>query len=161
MPCIAPANANAMQVKQTATIKPFLIGVLGFGSIELTASSTASMRGSAAVPYNIAIVLDATASMASNDPKCSNRTKEDCSMRGVQTLLSELYPCTATYTTCPTDGTNSVDRVSLFTYPNITVGTQQNEYCGASGNPKFLYIHSRSRERAPMHRRAAQRLLIR
>jgi Flp pilus assembly protein TadG len=135
MPCIDPAHANAMQVKQTATIKPFLIGVLGFGSIQLTASSTASTRGSAAVPYNIAIVLDATASMASTDSKCSNRTKEDCAMRGVQTFLSELYPCTATYTTCPTDGTNSVDRVSLFTYPNITVGTQQNEYCGATGNP--------------------------
>src|SRR5947209_16775504 len=62
-------------------------------------------------------------------------TKEQCAMRGVQTLLAELYPCTATYSTCPTDGTNSVDRVSLFTYPNITIDTQKNEYCGASGNP--------------------------
>jgi hypothetical protein len=92
------------------------------------------MRGSAAVPYNIAIVLDATASMASSDPNCGGLTREQCAMRGVQTLLAELYPCSATYSTCPTDGTNSVDRVSLFTYPNITVGTQQYEYLLA-GNP--------------------------
>ena len=51
-------------------------------------------------------------------------------MNGVQTLLAELYPCTQTYATCPTDGSNSVDRVSLFTYPNITVGTAKSEYCG-------------------------------
>jgi Flp pilus assembly protein TadG len=137
MSCVAPLYANAMQVKQTAAMRPFFMGVLGISTLNITASATASMQGSAAVPYNIAIVLDATASMASTDSKCSNLTKLECAKRGVQTLLGKLYPCTSSYATCPTDGSNSVDRVSLFTYPNITIGTQNREYCGATGTPNI------------------------
>ncbi|HEY3628852.1 MAG TPA: pilus assembly protein TadG-related protein [Terracidiphilus sp.] len=137
MSCVAPMNANAMQVQQTAAIRPFFMGVVGISTLNITASATASMQGSAAVPYNVAIVLDATASMASTDSKCSNLTRLECAKRGVQTLLGKLYACTSSYATCPTDGTNSVDRVSLFTYPNITVGTQNKEYCAASGAPNI------------------------
>jgi Flp pilus assembly protein TadG len=130
MACVAPANGNAMQVKQTAAIPTFFMGLFGIPTFNVTASSTASMRGSAAVPYNVAIVLDSTASMANNDPNCGNISRVQCAMNGVQTLMAELYPCTQTYATCPTDGSNSVDRISLFTYPNITVGTAKSEYCG-------------------------------
>ncbi len=130
MGCVAPGNGNAMQVKQTAAIPTFFMGLFGIPTFNVTASATAAMRGSASVPYNVAIVLDSTASMASNDPNCGNISRVQCAMDGVQTLLAELYPCTQTYATCPTDGSNSVDRVSLFTYPNITVGTAKSEYCG-------------------------------
>ncbi len=130
MACVAPASGNAMQVKQTAAIPTFFLGLFGIRTFNVTASSTASMRGSAAVPYNVAIVLDSTASMASNDPNCTNLSRVQCAMNGVQTLMAELYPCSETYATCPSDGSNSVDRISLFTYPNITVGTAKSEYCG-------------------------------
>jgi Flp pilus assembly protein TadG len=130
MGCVAPANGNVMQVKQTAAIPTFFLGLFGIGTFNVTASATASMRGSAAVPYNVAIVLDSTNSMSNNDSRCGNISRVQCAMEGVQTLLAELYPCTQTYATCPTDGSNSVDRVSLFTYPNITVGTAKSEYCG-------------------------------
>lgn len=130
MGCVAPANGNAMQVKQTAAIPMFFLGLFGIPTFNVTASSTAAMRGSASVPYNVAVVIDSTASMASNDSNCGNVSRVQCAMEGVQTLLAELYPCTQTYATCPTDGSNSVDRVSLFTYPNITVGSATAEYCG-------------------------------
>jgi Flp pilus assembly protein TadG len=130
MGCVAPGNGNAMQVKETAAIPMFFLGLFGIPTFHVTASATAAMRGSAAVPYNVAVVLDSTASMASNDANCGNVSRVQCAMDGVQTLLAELYPCSQTYATCPTDGSNSVDRVSLFTYPNITVGTAKAEYCG-------------------------------
>ena len=130
MGCVAPANGNAMQVRQTAALPMYFLGLFGIPTFNITASSTAAMRGSASVPYNVAIVLDSTASMGSNDSNCSNVSRVQCAMDGVETLLAELYPCTQTYATCPTDGSNSVDRVSLFTYPNITVGSASSEYCG-------------------------------
>ena len=64
MGCVAPANGNVMQVKQTAAIPMFFLGLFGIPTFNVTASATASMRGSAAVPYNVAIVLDSTNSMA-------------------------------------------------------------------------------------------------
>src|ERR1700758_3261095 len=85
MGCVAPANGNAMQVKQTAAIPMFFLGLFGIPTFNVPASSTAAMRGSAAVPYNVAVVLDSTASMASNDSNCTNLSRVQCAMEGVQT----------------------------------------------------------------------------
>jgi len=135
MGCVAPANGNVMQVKQTAGIPMFFMGLFGIRTFNITATATASARGSASVPYNVAIIVDSTNSMHNPDSNCGSLSRVQCAMEGVQTLLAELYPCTQTYVTCPTDGTNSVDRVSLFTYPNIKVGSEVKEYCVLAGTP--------------------------
>ena len=68
-PCSGPGGNNALQVVQTVTIPTMFIRVLDvFGikaanSINLTAVSTASMKGSAPAQYNVAMVVDTTNSM--------------------------------------------------------------------------------------------------
>jgi len=134
--CVAPANANSVQVKQTVSVPTYFLPILYIPSITLTAESTAAMRGAAMTPYNVAIVLDSTQSMTTTDSNCSNLSRFDCALGGVQTLLGELYPCTAIVTTCTvTSGVsaNPIDQVAIFTFPNITNGTIADEYgCNSS-----------------------------
>ena len=67
--CVAPANANAIQVQQQMTV-PILFGGLfgGKATTTLTATATASARGTGATvaPYNVAIIADSTGSMSSD-----------------------------------------------------------------------------------------------
>jgi Flp pilus assembly protein TadG len=125
MVCVAPANANAIQVQQQAVVNLIFAPIFGKKTLTLTATSTASMRGASTTPYNVAIILDATLSQNSSDDNCG-ATEMVCELNGVQTLLAELFPCIAQSSTCSiTNGVsaNSVDRVSLFTFPNVSVGT--------------------------------------
>jgi uncharacterized membrane protein len=88
VPCIAPANANAIVVKQTGTVHMTFGAVVGFKTMTLTATSTAALSGGVTPPYNVAIVLDTTASMQDkdNDPSC-NASRISCALNGVQILL--------------------------------------------------------------------------
>jgi Flp pilus assembly protein TadG len=140
--CVAPASANAIQVKQTASVPTYFIRALAvFGinsakTVTITATSTAAMRGAVTSPYNVAIVLDTTASMTTSDSDCGGISRIDCALGGVQTLLGELDPCASSYATCSVSNgvaTNSVDRVSVFTFPNMTLGTAPDEY-GCNSN---------------------------
>ncbi|MGD0733205.1 MAG: pilus assembly protein TadG-related protein, partial [Terracidiphilus sp.] len=135
--CVAPANANSVQVKQTVTVPTYFLPIVYIPSITLTAESTAAMRGAVMTPYNVAIVLDSTQSMNSTDSDCGGKSRFDCALGGVQTLLNELYPCWAGSTTCTVSksgvATNPVDQVAIFTFPNITNGTIADEYgCNSS-----------------------------
>jgi len=123
VPCVAAGGgSNAITVAQTVTLPTIFGGIIGIPRLTLSAASSALMAGAAAQKYNIAIVLDTTASMAQSDPGgCtgsgkSSPTKIQCALLGVQTLLKGLQPCTATSsgTTC-----TSFDGVSIFTYPEI------------------------------------------
>jgi Flp pilus assembly protein TadG len=141
--CIAPANANAIQVKQQMTMPTFFARVFGKNSLTLTATATAGMRGATTSPYNVAIVIDTTASMsdADNDSQCKT-TRLACAMSGIQVLLQDLSPCGASLATCGTVSSgnvpNSVDRISVFTFPNITTATASKEYDCTSSNPTVV-----------------------
>ena len=103
IPCTS-TSPNAVSVKQTATVKTFFAGILGMNAMTINAVSTAA-HGAKAKPYNVAIVLDTTPSMDYQDNSCG-KTQLQCATDGVQQLLMGLSP--------------SLDRVSLFTFPNIT-----------------------------------------
>jgi hypothetical protein len=142
LPCLAPASANAVTVSQTGKVNMTFGALVGFKALTLTATATASMRGAVAPPYNIAIVIDTTSSMNStvNDKTCNN-TRIYCAISGVQVLLKNMNPCIASSASnCGTpDSTgnvsNPVDKVSIFTYPNITVGTVSADTNCSTSNP--------------------------
>jgi len=136
--CVAPGNGNAMQVKQTADVPMYFAQLFGVRKVTVTSTATAAMRGASSSPYNVAIIVDSTASMATQDTDCGN-TRLGCALAGVRVLLQDLDPCGASLATCGTitsgNVANSVDRVSLFTFPNVTVGTASSEYDCSSSNP--------------------------
>jgi hypothetical protein len=127
-PCSAgPAGNNVIQVVQQATIPTYFIrmltmlGLNSAQSLTLTAESTATMMNGKNQQINLAVVLDSTASMGGGDTSCGKGgTKMQCALSGVQTLLGELAPCTASSIggTCV-----PYDQVSLFTYPNVEADT--------------------------------------
>jgi hypothetical protein len=97
------------------------------------------MRGAARAPYNVAIVVDSTPSMQSQDTDglgCAG-TKEYCALKGVQTLMGELSPCGASQSSCgsATNGNVAypVDEISLFTFPAVSTSTAPVDYCHQSG----------------------------
>ncbi|MEO8657973.1 MAG: pilus assembly protein TadG-related protein [Bryobacteraceae bacterium] len=138
--CIS--NANAIQVKQEVTVPMTFAKLVGTSSVKLTAMATAAMRGAAYAPYNVAIVVDSTASMNSSDggTNCAG-TKEACALAGVRSMLSALSPCGASLSSCgaATNGqvANSVDEVSLFTFPAVTSGTVARDYTCSSSAPSI------------------------
>lgn len=125
--CSSPANANAIQVRQQVLIPMYFASVLGFKNYTITTTATAAMRGSTPTPYNVAIILDTTLSMNSTDDNCGTGiTQMQCALNGVQALLATMNPCATNQKTCTiTNGVsaNSVDRVSLFAFPNVTSAT--------------------------------------
>ena len=107
LPCSSPDNtSNAIQVKETVQIQTFFAKIFGIKTVTLYAQAEAAER-SDAVPFNIAIVLDTTASMQSTDPNCTKPsnwpnpsaayTKEDCAKAGAATLLQKT-----SHRACPT-----------------------------------------------------------
>ncbi len=139
VPCSAyPAKMNVIQVMQTSTVPMYFIrtlslfGIKAANSITLRSYATATTGGKP-TQLNVAIVLDSTGSMASNDAACGKGvTKEECALGGVQTLLQGLLPCAPGSSTC-----SAYDSVSLFTFPNIaanTTGADNN----CTGSPSII-----------------------
>lgn len=134
--CYGPSSSNAIVVKQQVTVLTVFLRLLGAKSVTLTATATASMKGSTAGPYNIALIVNSTHSMTSDDSDsyCKN-TRLYCAMGGVQVLLNTLSPCLASESSCGTVTkgmvANSVDRVALYTFPPVTALTAVDDYnCG-------------------------------
>jgi hypothetical protein len=122
LPCSGSPGANAIQVQQTASVPMLFAGLIGFKTLNITATSTAAMRGSKPLPYNVAVILDTTPSMDYSDTNCgSGMTQLTCAEQGVQQLLLNLAP--------------SVDNVSLFTFPNVTTTTVAHNYDCSGTNP--------------------------
>ncbi len=122
--CIGNVPYNAVQVSESMTLPMYFAGILGHKTMEISTTSTASTRGGSPLPANIAVIVDSTLSMNAYDADCG-ATQMTCATNGISTLLQALNPCGLYQTTCAKNGviTNSFDRVSLFTFPNVTVGT--------------------------------------
>ncbi|MGH9342956.1 MAG: pilus assembly protein TadG-related protein [Terriglobia bacterium] len=149
IPCVAPANANAIQVKEQASVPLFFGGILGFASVTIGASATAAMRGATTGPYNVAIVIDTTQSMTDTDRDSDcDASRVKCAFAGMLTLLSDLSPCATSESTCgtPTSGnvSNSLDTVSLLVFPGFTNSSQgQYDYdCSNSPAPAIAEYSS-------------------
>lgn len=117
-PCIGAVPYNAIQVTQTSVLPMYFAGLFGHKTFTLTAVATAARTASK--PANVAVIVDTTLSMSQADSDCG-ATQIQCALNGVQVLLQHLSPCTQGQASCT--GSNSFDRVSLFTFPNVTEGT--------------------------------------
>ncbi len=127
--------ANAVQVTETATIRTFFMPILfGPKTITVTAVGMASLLGQAQ-PWNVAVILDATGSMGTDDSDCGGITEFQCALNGVETMLENVNPCAPGYTSCASS--NAYFHVSLFTFPGISTSTVDDEY-SCSGTPAFM-----------------------
>ena len=122
--CPSAINANAIQVAETVPLPMYFASLIGFKNVNITAVSTAAMRGSPRNPYNIAILIDTTGSMGTTDNVSSscNGTRISCSLEGVRTMLGNLSPCLSG-SSCgtATNGNYSspLDEVAIYTFPGM------------------------------------------
>jgi Flp pilus assembly protein TadG len=122
--CPSAINANAIQIAETVPLPMYFAGLMGFKNINITAVSTAAMRGSPRNPYNVAILIDTTGSMGEYDNVASscNGTRISCSLEGVRTMLGNLSPCLSG-SSCgtATNGNYSspLDEVAIYTFPGM------------------------------------------
>jgi len=141
--CYGPSGSNAIVVAQHVKMPLFFFPLFGGQSMVLSSTATAAMKGAGPGPYNVAIVVDSTASMNSTDSDSNcHSTRISCALAGVQILLQGLSPCQPTQSSCgmPTNGNvaNSVDRVSLLTFPPVTTATVANDYNCSSSSPTIV-----------------------
>ena len=136
--CYGPGSTNAITVKQQVSAPLYFLRLFGIPSVNLTAMSTASMKGANVSPFNIAIIVDTTHSMTGTDSDSNcNNTRLNCALAGLQVLLQNLSPCVVSEASCGaiTNGnvSNSVDRVSLMAFPPVTTATTVDDTnCGAT-----------------------------
>jgi Flp pilus assembly protein TadG len=141
--CYGPSNSNAVVVSQQVKVPLLFLRMFGGTSATLTATATASMKGATVEPYNVAVVVDSTQSMTNQDSDSNcNSSRISCALAGVRTLLGGLSPCLPSQANCGTvtGGTvaNSVDRVSLFTFPAVTTATVANDYNCSGNSPAIV-----------------------
>ena len=150
IPCSAsPAGANAIAVREQATVGTTFARVFGVNSWTVSVTATASGRGGFNSPYNVAIILDTTASMndTDSDSQCSS-SRISCALAGIQTLLGTLSPCAGGLASCgtatsetPTVGANvpnPVDEVGLMVFPGLTSTSQvPYDYTCPTTNPSI------------------------
>lgn len=156
--CTGPDSANAIQVKQQATVPLYFGQVLGIGAWQISATATAGARGGSTQPADVMLVIDTTASMNTADTSCSisGASREDCAMAGFRTLLSYtppnpsatpptpaygLWPCSASLSNCGAavsgNVANPLDRIGVMVFPGVTNAAQLPfEYdCSSSPTP--------------------------
>ena len=131
--CSGSSSANAIVVKQQATVPLYFAPIFGINSAQISATSTAGAGGGKPNALDVMIILDTTASMNTSDANCSisNATREDCALAGVRSLLSGFWP--------------SQDQVGLMVFPGLTNSTQvQYEYDCASSPSSAIAAYSAS-----------------
>jgi len=128
---------NSMAVRQTATIPLWFGGLVGMKQMNVSYTAKAAMAGGQNAPWNIAVIVDTTASMNDSDSgvQCTG-TQITCALLGVQALLNDLYPC-GLGQTCTTS-TNYVDSVSLFVFPAVTGTTASKDSTCPTSNPTIV-----------------------
>jgi len=144
-PCAASGtDFNVIEVVQTATIPTYFIkmlsvmGINSAKSLVLRTTSTATMASGAYDQVNVAMVVDTTASMATSDSNCgAGATRNTCSLQGVETMLKDLAPCTASTSKSGVTCT-AFDQVSLFTFPSMQANTASHDTTCPSTNPTIL-----------------------
>jgi Flp pilus assembly protein TadG len=158
--CTGPDSANAIEVKQQATVPLYFGEVLGLSAWQISTTSLAGVKGgsTATQTLDVMIVLDTTASMNNADTSCTiaGATAEDCALAGIRNLLSYnagppisgLWPCSPGLTSCGAvvsgNVANPVDRVGLVVFPPLTNAAQiPHEYqCASSPAPTMAYYNA-------------------
>jgi hypothetical protein len=133
--CSASGNIpNAVVVSLQAQVPTYFMSLIPFGPKTLLVGATATASpGGATQPWNLAIILDATHSMASTDPNCSSMTYEQCALNGIMQMLTQINPCADGVTNCNSASGQALIRVSLFSFPNVDTGSVNNDItCGGS-----------------------------
>lgn len=139
--CVTPpggsAGYNAITVTQTASVPLWFGGLVGMPNVNIAATSTAATRGGQNIPYNLAIIMDTTASMQDSvkgEAGCSG-SQIACAVAGFATMLENMDPC-ASGTSC-TSSTAYVDDVALFVFPAVSTSYSSNnynqDYCSGGG----------------------------
>jgi len=146
--CVGFVPYNAIKVKLRAVIPLNFAAIFGIRTMTIQATASAAKGGGPSRPYNIAVIVDSTGSMSSPDWNCDpsgNTSKLMCSLQGVQVLLHHLDPCGASQPTCTVTGgmaANSVARVSIYTFPQLTYPSVGNDYnCGTSPPISTVYSY--------------------
>ncbi len=93
-----PCNpVNAIVVRQVATVPLFFSRVVGWSTMNVKATATASAKGGIPTPLDIMLVVDTTASMNNSCSAVvsgiSNPTRLDCALAGMRALVGALWPC--------------------------------------------------------------------
>ena len=141
--CYGPSGSNAIVVAQHVQVPMLFFPLFGGNSTVLSATATAAMKGAAPGPYNMAIIVDTTASMndTDSDSNC-NSTRISCALAGVNILLQGLSPCQPSESSCgaAVGGmvANSVDRVTLLTFPPVSMATAADDYNCSGVNPTIV-----------------------
>jgi len=150
--CGTGSASNAVRVVETATIKTYFMPIVfGPKSLSVSATATASMDGMSQ-PWNVAVIVDSTGSMATTDSDCGGVTEFQCALTGVQTLLASVNPCPGGSTSC---ASTAKFNVSLFTFPNVLTsynGTTVNSISddiNCSGTPATWTDYSAQPVAAP------------
>jgi Putative Flp pilus-assembly TadE/G-like len=140
--CVGYTPYNAVQVKQKATVNTYFGKLIGYPTITIGASATATKGGGPSRPYNIVLMLDTSLSMNYYDADCG-ATQMQCGLAGVKILLQHLDPCGTSQPTCTVtagNSANSVARVSIFTFPQMTYPTVGYDTdCGSSTPTSTMY----------------------
>ncbi len=118
-------NANAIVVRQEASLKLIFGPFIGFDTWSLSTTSTAGFAGGTALPIEVMIVMDTTASMNTTNKSCSQTgaTRLTCALAGGRALLQSMSP--------------SSQRVGLMTFPPATTAAQaaRNYDCSSNTDP--------------------------
>jgi Flp pilus assembly protein TadG len=134
--CTTGSPANAVQVTERDTLNTFFMRVLGFKTITVSATATASMQGMAQ-PWNVAIILDDTGSMSTSDTNCvvngKTLTEFACATEGIQAMLANTDPCAAGSTSCSSSTSSTNFRVALFMFPGVS-------YSNTTGGASLSYL---------------------
>jgi len=133
--CTSTSAKNAVQVVESTTVRNYIMPIFwGTKTTSVSAAATASMQG-AANPWNLAIVLDSTASMGNPPPSgsCAGFSSAyACAQNGIKTLLEHINSCSGVVS-C--SASTAKFRVALFTFPNVTTATANKYWDCTSGDP--------------------------
>jgi hypothetical protein len=139
--------ANGIQVEQTATIPLFFAKILGFSSVNMTASAAALAAGQAPPPLNVIFIVDATASMGDADATCGS-TKIQCAVEGFEALLGELWPCASNLTSCGAvvnhNVTKPVDEAGLLQFPGLQSAPPASFNCASLSTTAYAGINGKT-----------------
>jgi len=112
--CNGNSLPNAVQVTNSTSTPTVFMALFGVHKLNVGATATASIAG-LAQQWNIAIMVDASGTMAAIDSNCGGISSFQCALNGVQSLLAATNPCLGS--SCTPATANA--RVALFSFPNI------------------------------------------
>lgn len=130
--CTGSDSANAIVVKQNASVPMNFARILGISSMNISATATAAAKAGPPIPIDVMIVLDTTGSMNTVDANCSvvAASRITCAKAGVLTLMTALKP--------------SVASVGLMVFPGMATASEaaKNYDCSTSTPAIVKYSNS-------------------